>query len=297
MNITLTGATGFIGRHLVKALLARGDRLTILSRSERSGANPRYLVWDTKSAPPQQALETDAIVHLAGEPVAQRWSTEAKERIRSSRVDSTRALVRGLAAIRNKPAVLVSASAIGIYGLRGDEVLTESSPPGSGFLENVTVEWEREAGRATELGIRVVTPRIGIVLGPDGGALEKMLPPFKVGAGGRLGTGDQWMSWIHIDDLIALLLFTLDRNDVPGPVNATAPSPVRNAELTYELGGVLKRPTVVAVPVFALKIMFGEMANVLIGSQRVVPRVAMQAGFHFQFPQLRPALENILRDE
>ncbi len=294
MNITLTGATGFIGRHLVKALLARGDRLIILSRTARPGTNPRYLIWDAKSAPPREALETDAIVHLTGESVAQRWSSEVKQRIRSSRIESTRALVAALASVEKKPAVLVSASAIGIYGQRGDEVLTESSPHGSGFLEDVTVDWERESQRAADLGIRVVNPRIGIVLGPDGGALEKMLPPFKAGAGGRLGTGEQWMSWIHIDDLVGLILFAIDRDTVRGAMNATAPRPVKNAEFTHELGGVLKRPTFVAVPALVLKLMFGEMASVVIGSERVVPRVAMQAGYQFRYPELRPAFENIL---
>jgi uncharacterized protein len=295
MNITLTGATGFIGRHLVEALLGRGDQLTILTRKPRNSINPRFLEWDTKSAPPAGALETDAIVHLVGETVAQRWNAAVKERIRASRIDSTRALVRGLAACQKRPKVLISASAIGFYGPRGDEVLTETSAPGSGFLEDLSVAWEREAQRATELGVRVVNPRIGIVLGRDGGALEKMLTPFKAGGGGRMGTGEQWMSWIHIDDLVGLLLFALDRGDVQGALNATAPQPVRNAGFTHELGGVLKRPTVLAVPVFALKLMFGEMANVLIASQKVAPQAALRAGYQFQFSELRPALDNLLR--
>jgi uncharacterized protein len=295
MRITLTGATGFIGRHLMEALRARGDQLTVLTRSPRSGTNPRYLTWDASSAPPGEALEADAIFHLAGESVAQRWTPEVKRRIRSSRVESTRALVRGLVGAAARPKVLVSMSAIGIYGSRGDEVLSESSPPGSGFLEDTCVEWEREAQRAADAGIRVVNPRIGIVLGRDGGALKRMLTPFRMGVGGRLGSGDQWMSWVHVDDVAGLLLLALDRPDAHGPMNATAPSPVRNSEFTRELARALTRPALFPVPLFALKLVFGEMANVLISSQRVKPQAAIEAGYRYRFAELGPALENILR--
>lgn len=295
MNITLTGATGFIGKRVTKALVQRGDRVTILTRKPRSGDNPRYVVWDARSDPPAHALETDAVIHLAGESVAQRWTPEVKQRIRSSRIDATRALVRGITASRQKPRVLVSASAIGFYGPRGDDVLTEESPAGSGFLEDVSVQWEQEAQRAEQEAIRVVNPRIGIVLGPDGGALERMLAPFKMGVGGRLGSGQQWMSWVHIDDIVGLILFALDRNDVRGPLNATAPNPVRNVEFTKQLGNVLNRPTIFPVPVIALKLLFGEMADVLIWSQRVLPRSAMQHGYSFRFPDLRPALQSAVR--
>jgi uncharacterized protein (TIGR01777 family) len=295
MNITLTGGTGFIGRHLVPALIERGDRVTILSRSPKPGDNPRYLAWDAKSDPPRDALDADAVINLAGETVAQRWTAEIKQRIQSSRVESTQALVRALAVSARRPSVLISASAIGIYGDRGDEELTENSPPGSGFLEQVTIDWEHEAQRATEYGVRVVNPRIGIVLGRDGGALEKMLTPFKAGLGGKLGSGQQWMSWIHVQDLVGLVLFALDRVDVRGPVNATAPNPVRNAQFTEELGHVLHRPTVAAVPHFALKMLFGEAAEVIVGSQRVLPQAALAAGYTFRFPQLRPALDQLMR--
>jgi hypothetical protein len=296
MRITLTGATGFIGRHLIEALRARGDELTVLTRSPRAGTNPRYLAWDANSVPPAEALRADAIFHLAGESVAQRWTAEVKRRIRSSRVDSTRALVRGLLEAPARPRVLISMSAIGIYGSRGNEVLSESSPPGAGFLEDTCVEWEREAQRAAaDSGLRVVTPRIGIVLGRDGGALGKMLTPFRAGVGGRLGSGEQWMSWVHTDDVVGLLLFALDNPVVRGPLNATAPSPVRNAEFTKELARVLNRPALFPVPVFALKLIFGEMANVLISSARVKPEAAIGAGYAFRFPLLGPALENILR--
>jgi uncharacterized protein (TIGR01777 family) len=294
MNITLTGATGFIGSHLVKALLARGHQLTILSRTARPGENPRYLEWDARYLPPAEALHAGAVIHLAGESVAQRWTAEAKQRIRSSRIDATRMLVNGFAQAPNKPEVLISASAIGIYGPRGDEILTESSPVGSGFLEDLSAAWEMEAQRAAELGIRVVNPRFGIVLGRDGGALEKMLPPFKAGAGGRLGSGEQWMSWIHVDDAVGLLLFALEHGTVNGPMNFTAPCPRKNADFTRDLGGVLKRPAVIPAPMFALKLLFGEMASVLVASQRVVPQTATKAGYDFRYPKLRPALEQIL---
>lgn len=289
MKVTLTGATGFVGRHLMRALLDRGDSVTILSRRPREGP---YLEWDAQSAPPAEALEADAIIHLAGETVAQRWTPDVKQRIRDSRIDSTRALVDGILASPRKPAVLISASAIGIYGPRGDEVLTESSPPGSGFLEDVSLEWERESARAGSAGVRVVNPRIGIVLGRDGGALERMLPPFKAGVGGRLGSGDQWMSWIHIDDVAGLILFALDNPGISGPLNTTAPNPVTNSEFTSQLAAVLHRPAIFPVPVFALRLLFGEMADVLVGSQRVVPRAAMEAGYRFRYDSVEDALRS-----
>ncbi len=289
MRITLTGATGFIGKRLVAALLDRGDDLTILTRTPKAGNNPRYVAWDAA-----KSLEADAVIHLAGESVAQRWTAEVKQRIRASRIETTRALVAALERAPRKPQVLISASAIGIYGSRGDELLTETSKPGSGFLEDVCIEWERESQRAADLGIRVVNPRIGIVLGAGGGALERMLTPFKMGVGGRLGSGEQWMSWIHIADVVGLILFVLDHADLRGPMNATAPNPVRNADFTAELAAALHRPAVLTTPAFALKLAFGEMAAVILASQRVLPRVALDAGYQFQFQDLRPALEDIL---
>lgn len=294
MRITLTGATGFIGRHLVESLLSRGDELAVLTRHPRPGANPRYLGWDAQSAPPAESLLADAVIHLAGENVAQRWTPQVKRRIRSSRVDSTRALVRAMEQSPHKPAVLVSMSAIGIYGDRGDEVLTESSPPGEGFLAETSLEWERESQRASELGVRVVNPRVGIVLGRDGGALPRMLTPFRAGVGGRLGRGTQWMSWIHIEDLAGILLFALDGSAITGAMNATAPAPVRNSDFTRELAHALKRPAVFPVPRFALKLLFGEMADVLLASARVEPRAALQSGYRFKFPELAAALGNIV---
>jgi hypothetical protein len=296
MHITLTGATGFIGRRLVDGLLGDGHKLRILSRHACPGDNPRYFACDlSQSEPPLVALEgAGAIIHLAGEPVAQRWTGEAKRRIRSSRIDGTRHLVDAIPKLDRKPEVLISAAAIGIYGDRGDEVLTEASPPGNGFLEQVAIDWEREADRAQQYGIRVVKSRFGIVLG-DGGALSKMLPPFKAGLGGRIGSGRQWMSWIHIEDVTGLIQFALTQSSMSGAVNATSPNPARNEDFTRALANAVRRPALFPVPSFALRLLFGEMAGVLIGGQRVMPQAAGDAGYIFRFPELQAALKNVLQ--
>lgn len=292
MNVTVTGATGFIGRRLVERLLAQNHSVHILGRRPGSGAP--FSVWDAGGGerPPQESLlNADAVVHLAGEPVGQRWTPQAKRRIRASRVEGTRRLVEGLSALPRRPAVLVCASAVGIYGSRGDEVLTESSPPGEGFLAEVCRQWENAADLAQPLGVRVVKLRIGMVLGRAGGALARMLPAFKAGLGGRLGSGKQWMSWIHLDDLIDLIRDSIEHPEVRGVVNATAPNPARNAEFTRVLASVLRRPAVVPVPAFALRLLFGEMAQILLESQRVLPQAP---GFRFQYPELAPALRQLL---
>jgi len=279
MNISISGASGFIGRHLMKSLAQAGHSLRALSRH----------------APPAESLrEADAIIHLAGEPVAQRWTAAAKQRILDSRVVGTRNLVEALAALPRRPEALICASAIGYYGSRGDEILTESSAPGSGFLPEVCVAWEREAQAAEAFGMRVVRVRTGIVLDSNGGALVRMLPPFRMGLGGRLGSGRQWMSWIHLEDLAALFQFAVE-SQVRGPLNAVAPNAVTNSEFTRELARALRRPAVFPVPGFALRLLFGEMADVLLASQRVAPAAAEAAGFHFRFPQLAPALASLLR--
>ena len=298
MTVTITGATGFIGRRLMTALLADGHSVRAMSR--RAGAavhpNARLFVWNPmQETPPREALEgADAVVHLAGEPVAQRWTPEAKVRIRESRVSGTRRLVEAMAGLTARPPVFVCASATGIYGARGSERLTESSPPGSGFLAEVVKDWEREADAAASLGVRVVKPRTGIVLAAHGGALARMLPIFRKGLGGTLGWGEQWMSWIHLDDLVALIRFALDR-PVSGVLNAVAPNPVTNADFTRTLAAVLRRPALFPVPPFALRLAFGEMAQVLLDSQRAIPQAATAAGFGFSYPELRPALINILK--
>ena len=298
MNITVTGATGFIGRRLVRRLLADNHSLILLGRTPRTGLGPgiRFSIWDAmEGEPPEESLAgADAVIHLAGEPVAQRWTPVAKRRIRGSRVDGTRRLVEALSTLSRRPAVMVCASAIGLYGSSGDEVLTESSPPGKDFLAETCVEWEKAAGLAEALGLRVVKIRTGLVLGREGGVLARMLPPFKAGLGGRLGSGKHWMSWIHIDDLVELIRFALDQPALRGAANATSPNPVTNAEFTEKLAKALRRPALFPVPSFVIKTLFGEMAEIVLASQRVLPRAAQAACFRFQYPDLAPALAQLL---
>jgi uncharacterized protein (TIGR01777 family) len=300
MNITVTGATGFIGARLVRNLLQAGHSIQALGRKRSAGlpAAARFSEWRSIEAepPPESIATADAIVHLAGEPVAQRWSPDVKQRIRSSRVDGTRNLVSAVSKQSHRPQVFVCASAIGYYGSRGDEVLTETSAPGRDFLARVVTDWEQAARQAEALGIRVVPLRFGVVLGKDGGAFAKMLPPFRLGLGGRLASGRQWMSWIHVDDVIGLIRFSLDNPAARGPTNATSPCPVTNAEFTRELAATLHRPAIFPVPRFALNLLFGEMAEVILGSQRVIPQAAQSAGFQFQYPELRPALVRLLSE-
>lgn len=275
MNIVITGATGFIGRRVAEYL--RGEGHIIRAVSMRT--------------PPRSAdLEgCEAVIHLAGEPVAQRWAREARERIRASRVESTRTLVAALRS--NPPKVLVSASAVGYYGSRGDEILTESAEPAGDFLGRLAVDWEREAQEAEKFGVRVVSLRIAVVLGRNGGALARMLLPFRLGIGGRIGDGKQWMPWIHLDDLASLAGFALETAGLRGAVNAASPNPVTNAEFTRELARALHRPAIVPVPRLALKLLFGQMAEIIFSSQRVVPEAALKAGFAFRLPGIREALE------
>ena len=298
MTITVTGATGFIGNRLVHDLLRAGHSIQAIGRKRSAGLPQavRFSEWQSTEAepPPESLAIADAIVHLAGEPVAQRWTPEVKGRIRSSRVDGTRNLVNALSKQSHQPRVLVCASAIGYYGSRGDEVLTETSAPGRDFLSQVVVDWEQAAQEAEAVGIRVVSLRFGVVLGKDGGALAKMLPPFRLGLGGRLASGQQWMSWIHVDDVIGLVRFSLDNSSARGPMNATSPNPVTNAEFTRELAAAVHRPAIFPVPRFALNLLFGEMAEVILGSQRVLPKATQSAGFQFQYPELRPALVRLL---
>jgi len=284
VNVTITGATGFIGRYMVESFSRDGHSVRALSRG----------AWDVLAGePPAQSLTSaDAVVHLAGTPVAQRWTREARRTIRDSRVLGTRHLVSALSKMPQRPEVLVCASAIGIYGDRGDEMLTEDSPVSTGFLADVCREWEAEADGAESLGVRVVKLRTGIALGRNGGALEKMLPPFRAFAGGRLGSGNQWMSWIHINDIVGLIRCAL-ANPMSGVVNATAPNPVRNLEFTQVLGAALHRPAIFPVPAPALRVLFGEMSSVLLASQRVLPKAAEAAGYSFAFPELGPALKDL----
>jgi uncharacterized protein (TIGR01777 family) len=253
-----------------------------------------FFRWDAlREEPPLAGIDgSHAVIHLAGEPVAQRWTPRVKARIRSSRVEGTRRLVAAIAKAGRKPAVLVCASAIGYYGSRGDEILTEDSKPGAGFLPEVCVAWENAAREAEKLGLRVVNLRIGVVLGHGGGALARMLPPFRMGLGGPIGSGNQWMSWVHRDDLVALIRFAAELPALQGPVNATAPNPVTNAVFTRELAAALRRPAFLPTPPAVLRLLFGEMAEVLLASQRVVPVAAESAGFRFRYPQVGMALRN-----
>ena len=292
-KVLLTGGTGFVGRGLVNGLVATGHTVSVVTRapehhrSARSGVD--YVGW----LPPLERHQ--AIVHLAGEPIfGTRWTAEVQREIRASRVDSTRRLVEALRASERRPAVLVCASAIGWYGDRGDEALTESSSPGTGFLAEVCQAWEDEAVRAEELGVRVVRVRIGVVLGAGGGALKALLLPFKLGLGGPIGSGAQWFSWVHLRDLVKLLVRAVDDEGLRGPFNGAAPNPVSNKEFTRTLGRVLHRPTILPLPVFALRLRFGAAATVLTDSQRCLPEAALQAGFAFQFPTLEGALRDIL---
>ena len=283
MRIAVTGATGFVGRRAGELARARGHEVVALGRA--SGDRR----WDPLAGPaPLEGI--DAVVHLAGEPVVGgRWTRRKMARIRDSRVLGTRNLVAGIRAAR--PRVLVSASAVGYYGDRGDEELAEESPPGGDFLAGVCREWEAEA---MESGIRTACVRIGIVLGPGGGALARMLTPFKLGLGGRLGSGRQWMSWVHRDDLAALLLHAVEKEDVSGPLLGTAPNPVRNADFTATLGRVLGRWTILPMPRWQARLLFGKAAGAFLASQRCRAKRTLQSGFAFSCPDLEPALRQIL---
>jgi uncharacterized protein (TIGR01777 family) len=298
LNITISGASGLIGRRLLKVLTKDGHSLTALSRHAGTNLPPgvRLSVWDAaRGEPASDGLrDADAVIHLAGIPVAQRWNARVKQEIRESRVAGTRNLVQGLAKLPRKPQVLICASATGYYGSRGDEVLAESSAPGNDFLAGVCVAWENEAQAAETLGMRVVRVRTGIVLDARGGALPRMLPPFKMGVGGKLGSGRHWMSWIHLDDLAALFQFALAK-PLSGAVNGVAPNPVTNADFTRALAAAVHRPAIFPVPGFALRLLFGEMGDILLASQRVAPKAAESAGFTFRFPQLAGALADVLK--
>jgi uncharacterized protein len=299
MKALVTGATGFVGPRLLRLL----DSPVVVSRSpERARraignlAGPIFR-WDPLREPlPGEALEgVDVVYHLAGESVAEgRWTAVQKARIRDSRVIGTRNLVQGIKQVERKPRVLVSASAVGYYGNRSDEELTESAPPADDFLADVCVAWEREAMAAERYGVRTVTARTGIVLGAGGGALAKMLTPFKLGAGGPLGNGKQWMPWVHVADLARLYVHAADTASISGPMNAVAPNPVRNSEFTKALGRQLHRPAFMPAPYIGLRLLFGEFAQVLFASQRVIPKVALDTGFVFQYPDIASALREIL---
>jgi uncharacterized protein (TIGR01777 family) len=301
MRVTVTGATGRIGSGLVQALVRRGDEVTALTRDPRRAVSRlpegvAAVAWDPMGGPaPAEALSgRAAVVHLAGEDVAQRWTPTAKQRIRASRELGTRNLVAGIAQSDPPPAALISGSAAGYYGAHGDERVDESAPPGDDFLAAVCIAWEREAREAEQLGVRVAIVRSGIVLDAGGGALAKMLPFFRLGIGGPVAGGRQYMPWIHRDDEIGLLLAAIDSPGFSGPVNAAAPEPVTNAEFSKALGRALRRPAIAPVPALAIRALYGEMSHIVVTGVRMVPGRAGELGYEFRHPQLEEALRSAL---
>lgn len=299
MKVVVTGATGFVGKVIVKKLLEAGDEVIVLTRNVAKaaivlGSSCKYFQWEnTNELPPKEAFEgADGVINLMGETISERWTDERKKSIYDSRIIGTRNLVAGISAGSNKPKVLVSTSAIGIYGDRGSEEINESSTLANDFLGKLCQEWEGEANKASEAGLRVVTIRVGIVLGKGGGALAKMLPIFKLGGGGPLGSGEQYMSWIHIEDLASMYLEALKNNSIQGPVNGTALYPTKNLDFTKALGKTLHRPTFLPAPAFALKFVFGEMSQILLGGQKVLPKKLSEAKFRYRYPTLEIALKD-----
>lgn len=297
MKILVSGASGFVGSEAVRHLAAQGDEILRLVR--RKPTDTQEIRWDPQAnrLDPAPLEGLNAVVHLAGDPIAEgRWTPAKKARIRESRIQGTRLLAETLGSLDRPPQTLLSASAIGIYGSRGAEPLTEKSRPGKGFLAEVGVEWERATEPASRKGIRVVLLRIGIVLHPAGGALGKMLPPFRLGLGGPLGSGRQYMSWISREDLVGIIQHTLATPGLTGPVNAVSPRPVTNLEFTKALGRALHRPAFFPVPAFALKLLLGELADeALLASARVEPAKLKASGFQFKQPTLESALRAMLR--
>ena len=293
-RVLITGASGLIGQALVLSLKSRGFEVIRLVRGPASGSD--QIQWSpTRAIPPEAISGFDAVVHLAGESIVGRWIQAKKSKIRESRVTSTRNLVQSLVKAANPPRTLIVASAVGYYGNRDDEILNEKSSPGGGFLAEVCREWEAASQPAVDAGIRAVQLRTGIVLSTEGGALKQMLLPFRMGVGGRLGSGRQWMSWIHIQDHVSAVHHILKNDLLQGPVNMVGPKPVTNAEFTETLGSVLSRPTIFPVPAFGMKLIFGQMAEeVLLGSQRVEPARLVTSGYPFQYSDLRKALEALL---
>ncbi len=294
MEIFITGGTGYIGRHLCGELLAAGHRITVLSRQSAERVRAVCGAVEVVHAPEELAA-AEAVVNLAGEPiVGPRWGASRKRALWESRVTLTERLVARMGALERPPRVLVSASAVGFYGDRGDEVLVEASPPGTGFGAELCVAWEGAATAAERHGSRVCLVRTGPVLGPGGGLLSRMAPLFRLGLGGPLGDGRQWFAWIHLQDQLRVLRFLLEHDTLEGPFNATAPTPVRQGELARALGRMLRRPAMAPAPAFLLRLLLGEQAEVVLGSQRAVPERLTKAGFQFRFNELEPALRQAI---
>lgn len=299
MNVLVSGSTGLVGNALVPLLMRSGHEVARLVRSQARSPSKEMVHWDPEArlAEPADFAGHDAVVHLAGEPIAKgRWNEAKKARIRDSRGKATRFLCETLAKCSQPPRTLVSASAIGFYGDRGDELLTESSAAGQGFLADVCKEWEAACEPARAAGIRVVNLRIGVVISGAGGAVQSMLTPFKLGVGGVIGSGRQWWSWIALDDLLGVIVHALNTESLSGPVNAVAPQPVTNREFTKTLGKVLNRPTIFPMPAFVARVVLGGMADELIlASARVQPEELRKSGYHFKFPELEPSLRHELK--
>ena len=303
MRILVSGATGLIGSATCKLLAARGDQVVALSRDSgranaQLGAGVEVHEWrsPTSEPPPPTALEgTDAVIHLVGEPIGQRWTSKAKREVRASRLLSTRLLVSSLATLaeKDRPGTLVCQSAVGYYGPRGDEEIGEDAPPGNDFLAGLVADWEHEAEAARQYA-RVVCTRTGVVLSPRGGALAKMLPPFRLGLGGPIAGGRQYVPWVHLDDVAAALVFSATDGRVTGPVNLTAPAAVTNREFSRALAKVLRRPALVPVPAVALWVLYGQMSSIVVTGQRAVPARLQEAGFQFRYNEVEPALRDVL---
>ena len=299
MKILITGASGLIGTALRRSLAEKGRGMLLASRREPK--DERHIQWDPSTGFADEDLVRleglDAVVHLAGESISGlRWTDEKKKAIRDSRVQGTRTIIEAFARLEKKPKVFISGSATGFYGDRGDSELNESNSAGDTFLSEVCKEWEAESRRAEDMGVRTVLLRTGIVLSKNGGALAAMLTPFKLGVGGVVGSGKQWMSWVSLDDVVGIINFVLENEEIHGPVNAVAPNPVTNAEFTKALGKELYRPTILPLPEFAVKLVFGEMGDaLLLDSTRVVPKRLLEAGYEFKFTDLQPALRHALK--
>jgi uncharacterized protein len=301
MRVVITGGSGLIGSGVARDLGEAGHEVVILTRNPAKAgplpANTRAVQWDGRTAEGWGSLldGDTGIVHLAGESIAEgRWTSEKKRRIRDSRVESGRAVLEAVRQAREKPRVLLQGSAVGYYGPCGDEIVTEHHPPGDDFLARVCLEWEASTAEAETLGVRRALLRTGVVLSPRGGALPKMALPFRLGAGGPLGSGRQWFPWIHIADEVGAIRFLLEREDASGPFNLAAPDPLRNRDFTRHLGRALRRPSLFPAPGFALRTVLGEMADMLLNGQRAVPQRLAEAGYVFRYPEAGPALRNLL---
>ena len=303
LRVTVTGATGLVGRRLLQVLAERDAEVTVLTRDPAgaasrlgTGSRVQAIGWNplAEQAPVEALSGRDAVVHLAGENISQRWTAGAREAIRESRVQGTRNLVAGLKAAEQRPGVLLSGSAIGYYGPRGAEPLDEDAPAGHDFLAEICAAWEAEAARASELGMRVVLNRTGVVLDQNGGALSKMLLPFRLGVGGPVAGGAQYLSWIHAEDLAEMIVTALSDERWSGPINATAPEPASNRDFSKALGAALKRPAVMPLPGFALHMLYGEMAEIITTGVRAMPAKALVLGYRFRHPELGEALRSVL---